>query len=527
MCGVTQTGSVFGDDFRIIEPLDEGGMGQLFVAEQLSTGHRRALKVMHQRLSGDEKLRERFVREARMGSLVDSAHIAEVVAAGVAADGMPWIAMELLEGRDLHEHLEACGPMSLDEVARVLRQVCHALDAAHRAGVVHRDLKPRNIFVVTVQGPHEHLEVKVLDFGIAKLLTKTAMTGTETLGSPGWMAPEQSDPSARIGPATDVWSLGLLVFAMLTGRPFWLALNNDEAALEMLLREVILDPIPVAHERAAALGASLPPGLDPWLARCLERDPQRRFESAEHAFEAFETIRSDDGLLAGDGSTTPVEAKPEVPLPSPTPTDTPSPVTRDGRASSVPIAAQGRRRWVFGAGFAVALGLGAAMATQRQPAPGPSASGSPSTSAVTVTPTTSAGPKPPPTASATTKPPPSPSASASSTSVASAERTPVPANVAPRPQPPAAPDPAEWSREAMSIIRQQAMVAARECGRGYGKAAVQYQVAADGSVALVAVTVTRHGAAAAEACVRGAMSIRSFPPPGVPRSIGTWVFPQP
>jgi serine/threonine protein kinase len=201
-------GALFANDFCIERLLGQGGMGEVYVATQLSTGRRRALKLMHATFVQDERLRQRFSQEARVGSHIASEHVVEVIGAGVdAASGQPWIAMELLEGEDMASVLSRRSVLTTAEVAEVFGQLCHALGAAHTAGIVHRDLKPENIFLATSQTRDAHRTVKVLDFGIAKLLADARATGgndTGPIGTPLWMAPEQAQAGAAISPACDV-----------------------------------------------------------------------------------------------------------------------------------------------------------------------------------------------------------------------------------------------------------------------------------------------------------------------------------
>jgi serine/threonine protein kinase len=218
--------------------------------------------------------------------MVRSRHVVEVIAAGVDDEtGAPWIAMELLEGRDLGAHATAHGPFDGAGLEEILRQLCHALGAAHRVGVVHRDIKPENVFVA--EG--DELDIKVLDFGIAKVAAMAKTTATAALGSPAWMAPEQTDPRAPITPATDVWAVGLLSFWLLTGKSYWKTAHDPAASMHALMREVLLGELPPASERAASLGAAerLPPGFDGWFARCVDRDPERRFKDAGALHAAY------------------------------------------------------------------------------------------------------------------------------------------------------------------------------------------------------------------------------------------------
>ncbi len=265
-------------------------MGAVYVAEQTSTASRRALKVMAPGLLRSEEMRLRFVNEAKATSQIASDHVVQVVAAGVdPSSHIPWLAMELLEGESLGQCVRRSGPMHPAKVMEVVSQLCHALDAAHRVGIVHRDLKPDNVFLAVARREGVPFTVKVLDFGIAKLLQDTDSAMTAALGTPLWMAPEQTAPGAFVSPATDVWAVGLLVFWMLTGSPYWRSARTQPASLPSLMREVVLDPIEPASVRGADLGASriFSPAMDAWLATCLDRDPGRRFPTATMCRDAL------------------------------------------------------------------------------------------------------------------------------------------------------------------------------------------------------------------------------------------------
>ncbi|MBK7583838.1 MAG: serine/threonine protein kinase [Myxococcales bacterium] len=284
-------GAIFARDFRVIEPLSEGGMGAVYVAEQLSTQARRALKLMHPQLVRDPGLRARFEQEATVVAQIPSDHVVQVIAAGVDAEsGMPWLAMELLDGTDLSEAVATgrCGSSALREI---MEQLCHGLSAAHERGVVHRDLKPENVFLAAPRRPGVHFTVKILDFGIAKVTEQArAPTATAALGTPLWMAPEQAGATGgTISPATDIWALGLIGFWLLTGRSYWKGATSPGVTLESLMREVLFDPLPPASERAHELGfrGAFPPGFDSWFARAVQRTPGERFQDAGVAFEAL------------------------------------------------------------------------------------------------------------------------------------------------------------------------------------------------------------------------------------------------
>ena len=287
---VLAPGNVFARDYTIVRRLSEGGMGAVYIVQQLSTGAQRALKLMHPQLVREPRLRQRFEQEARVGARIESEHVVQVLGAGIdEPSGMPWLVMELLSGQDLSHAIEQRGPLPPGEVREIFAQFTHAVAAAHRVGIVHRDLKPENIFLAVAHREGMTQLVKVLDFGIAKVVAEAKATATQALGTPIWMAPEQTEPGRAITPAADVWALGLIAFRMFTGKHFWISANSDEATSTMVLREAVIDPIVSASARAQVYGRAqlLPPGFDGWFARCVVREPQARFGDAGAAREAF------------------------------------------------------------------------------------------------------------------------------------------------------------------------------------------------------------------------------------------------
>jgi serine/threonine protein kinase len=286
---VPEIAGTFAGNYRILRPLGQGGMGTVYVAEQLTTGALRALKLMRRELCTEDRLLRLFQQEARIGHRIRSDHVVQVLDAGVdEATGTPWMAMELLEGEDLDAHVGREGPLPGARAAEVLGQIGHALAAAHEIGVVHRDLKPPNIFLATSQREGAPLLVKLLDFGIAKVVAEGMRTGT-LVGTPLWMAPEQL-LGAAVAPATDVWAFGLLAFWMLTGRLYWA--RPDGSALNPIHEIARRVSLVAASARAGELGcaALLPSGFDPWFARCTAMSPDARFAEAGAACEAIRRI---------------------------------------------------------------------------------------------------------------------------------------------------------------------------------------------------------------------------------------------
>ena len=294
-------GSVVGGEYTIRAPLEEGGMGAVYVAEQRSTGKLRALKLMHREIVADPALQRRFEQEARVASRIRSEHVVDVLAAGVdGPSGLPYLVMELLEGKDLRHHVDAVGALPHEEIRAIYEQLCHAMAAAHEGGVVHRDLKPENVFLArSLRAGNAAFTVKVLDFGIAKIEAEAGTRATKgAVGSPLWMAPEQTAPGP-ITPAADVWALGLLAYELVTGKSFWRAANSEGGTTAQLLREIVLDPIPAASTRATEQGQAhrLPVGFDAWFARCVEREPGQRYADAGVMWRALATLLGDSAHI--------------------------------------------------------------------------------------------------------------------------------------------------------------------------------------------------------------------------------------
>jgi serine/threonine protein kinase/formylglycine-generating enzyme required for sulfatase activity len=314
---VLAPGSVFAGDFKVVRTLQEGGMGVVYVAVQLSTGKERALKLMSSGPQRDDTMVERFAREARVGSLIKSNHVVDVIGAGVdVPTNTPWLAMELLEGEDLADYVVRVGALPRPYVHALFSQLCEALGAAHAIPIVHRDLKPANIYLARSTLPNVPFIVKVLDFGIAKILS--APSGTSgAIGTPLWMAPEQTQPGASITPSADVWSLGLIAFYVLTGHEYWRSANTEGATTAAILREVVLDPLETAGARAESYGKRdlLPVGFDLWFARCVTRAPEERFRTAAEAWKALAPLLEGPELHRGGRTVPSLQRVPLLTLP--------------------------------------------------------------------------------------------------------------------------------------------------------------------------------------------------------------------
>jgi serine/threonine-protein kinase len=272
-------GTLIDGQFQLERQLGAGGMGTVWIAQDLRLGRSVAIKFLAADAFHDEHAHLRFDREARMVSKIRSPHVVQVFAQGMTGDGVPYVVMELLEGEDLHARITRSGPCRLPEAGSIVEQICRALTRAHRDGLVHRDIKPHNIFLIPETGGQ--VFVKLLDFGIAKdigqQLTTLTVTGA-VMGSLLYISPEQLREPQAVGPATDLWSLGVVIYEMLTGRvPF------DGASLpELFLR--ISD---ARFTPASQLNRELPHDVDAFLWRAIMPDRAQRFGSAEELSNAF------------------------------------------------------------------------------------------------------------------------------------------------------------------------------------------------------------------------------------------------
>ncbi len=280
-------------NYVLQDKLGAGGMGEVYLAEHPDIGRRVAIKVLAARMTGDRRMAERFFLEARAIANVKHPNIIEIYDFGRTDDDRLYYVMEALEGTDLASLMQKKVLFSPQQVAVYLRQICGALEAAHAAKVIHRDLKPENIFVLSSGGEQQ---IKILDFGLVKLLENPEGENlTETgviLGSPKTISPEQATGMINmIGPRTDLYSLGVILYWMLAGKP---PLTGD-TPVALMARHITCAPRPL-HET----NASIPEALAAVIHQCLEKDPEDRPPSAaalrERYDEALDRAEA-DGLL--------------------------------------------------------------------------------------------------------------------------------------------------------------------------------------------------------------------------------------
>ncbi len=259
--------------------LGRGGMGAVFAAREPRLDRRVALKVLLPQGHESQEALARFEREARAAAALQSDHVARVYGVGHAADGSPYIAMELLDGEDLAAVLARRGPLPAGDVLALMLQATEALVEAHGRGIVHRDLKPANLFLA--RRPTGATTLKVLDFGISKAQAGAGapLTATQAfLGTPLYMSPEQVRDVRAVDARTDLWALGVVMYELLTGKPPFLA-DTLPDVMDRILHASVAPLCPARPE--------VPRALEAVVLRCLEKDPARRFTSAQELAEAL------------------------------------------------------------------------------------------------------------------------------------------------------------------------------------------------------------------------------------------------
>lgn len=286
-----RSGMLFQERYRVIDLLAHGGMGAVYEIEHTETGRRLALKVMLRDLVRDDDLRARFRREARITANVISDHIVEVLDAGVDESGAPFMVLELLRGAELSDMLEAA-PIELSLGLTLLRQCASALDKTHEAGIIHRDLKPANLFVSLRDDGSPNL--KVLDFGIAKLVESGVVRTTRSMGTPAYMPPEQFLGCGTIGATADCYALGQIAYELLVGTPYWQEDLRDSAQMAVLqkLQAGAKEP---PSKRALRCGVILPEAFDAWFFKATAVQPADRFPCASEMIEEL-VVLLDEGV---------------------------------------------------------------------------------------------------------------------------------------------------------------------------------------------------------------------------------------
>jgi serine/threonine protein kinase len=349
--------------YNVLGKIGEGGMGAVYLAEHTLLGRRAAIKVLLPSLSANEKIVRRFFNEARAVTQIADPGIVQVFDFGYHVDGAAFIVMELLEGETMTARLKRVGRFSVADMLRLMRMVCASLEAAHAKGIVHRDLKPDNLFIVGDPAVTGGERPKILDFGIAKLSADPAdmhQTSTGTvIGTPVYMSPEQCRGAGEVDHRSDIYSIGCVMFKLITGRaPFRGAGSGD------LIAAHLREPAPFA----AAFVPELPELVDMILQRCLQKDPARRYQSMRELADAL--AEAERVLHHASAPTIAVDVRASAP-----PEPSPPPITLTPLPPTPPPGAAPRQWPVIAAtaivSLAIMIGVTLYVRSGKAPAPRP------------------------------------------------------------------------------------------------------------------------------------------------------------
>ncbi len=423
---------LFAGKFRVERAVGRGGVGVVFEATHLKMDMRVALKLLLPRARRDRDARARFAREARAAAKIGGDHVVRVFDVGELETGVPYMVMEFLDGSDLGDFLATRGALSVEEAVHYVLQICDALAGAHELGIVHRDLKPANIFIA--RRPDGSTTVKVVDFGLSKIPPTARGDGVTTdseftMGTIGWMSPEQMRSLTNVDARSDIWSLGAIFYEMLTGKPPYVF----ETAWN--LYAVALSAPPEAPSKTFAL---ISREVDEIVLKCMQYDPEARFQNVAELARALAPFappvarkvaeRIEHGERAARDRGVPALPFPRRPTNFPRKRMTPDADAARGSSAMTSRPPPSRAPWLA-VPIAIVVAIVAAVATgSRSPA---KVDAVPSASSATAPP----DPPPPSVAIATVNAPPAPTPSPSTSATQAPPRRAWP----PPPQPSAVP----------------------------------------------------------------------------------------
>jgi serine/threonine protein kinase len=277
-------GTLLEGKFRVTREIGRGGMAAVYEAENVDIGKRVAVKILAAELITSRIVRERFLREARAAAAVRSPFICDVYDSGMFEE-RPFLVMELLEGESLYDLLTRVRQLDFENTLRIATHSARGLQKAHESNIVHRDLKPENIFLT--KDEEGKLLAKLVDFGLAKFYEPTGndqatvrLTREGALfGTPAYMSPEQAKGKGEVDHRADLWALGCIVYECLTGQTVW----SVDQGVAMILAQIASAPLP----RPNKLRPDLPPAFEQWYLKALDRDPDKRFQTAREFSEAL------------------------------------------------------------------------------------------------------------------------------------------------------------------------------------------------------------------------------------------------
>lgn len=277
-------GTLLEGKFRVMREIGRGGMAAVYEAENIDIGKRVAVKILAAELITSRIVRERFLREARAAAAVRSPYICDVYDSGMYEE-RPFLVMELLEGESLYDLLTKARQLDVENTLRISNHAARGLGKAHESNIVHRDLKPENIFLT--KDEEGALLAKLVDFGLAKFYEPTG--GNEAsarltregalFGTPAYMSPEQAKGKGEVDHRADLWALGCIVYECLTGQTVW----SVDQGVAMILAQIASAPLP----RPNKLRPDLPPTFEAWFLKALDRDPDKRFQTARELSDAL------------------------------------------------------------------------------------------------------------------------------------------------------------------------------------------------------------------------------------------------
>jgi serine/threonine protein kinase len=299
------TGALIADKYELLRLIGRGGMGAVYEARNVATLRRCAVKVLlSPELAGDAEVVKRFFREARASGLIESEHVVAAFDSGIDAAERVYYVMECLQGEDLEQTLNRLGSLNPQAAMKIALQAAKGLASAHALGIVHRDVKPANLFLAV--GPGDEVKVKILDFGVAKVkmevFNESASSLTHSgslLGTPLYMSPEQLRRASAIDESADVWSLGVVLFECLTGELPW----GDCDGIGELVTAILTLRVPFIQD----LAPWVKPELAELVQRALSRDTEQRLKGATQLGDALQKLVHGDPRLRLEEITSPDE----------------------------------------------------------------------------------------------------------------------------------------------------------------------------------------------------------------------------
>lgn len=305
-------GRILDKRYRLEEKLGTGGMGEVYRAKDLQESTEVAIKILKQPLTCDKKAEEYFWQEAQATALIRHPNVVDAIDIGVTEETCPYIVMELLEGQTLREVISQDAPLNVTRAIVLMLQISEGVGAAHDVGIIHRDLKPTNVFIT--RATHKPSKVKVLDFSLAKLLRQNksddmfGYTSGKIRGTPRYMSPEQCEGN-ELTPASDVYSMGVILFEMLTNVQPFSGINAKEIALNQISEQ---------PQSMREFVPNIPVEIDAFVQRVLSKDPEKRPHDANEFRHELESIAERLNLLRiGELFNLPIEKLYEVGRASP------------------------------------------------------------------------------------------------------------------------------------------------------------------------------------------------------------------